>query len=95
MDWWVKVESENLEYHRTHQGQIRADLYQGLLDASRGDGEVDLRKRGFRKVLPSSFEGGPRKMNALFQVSSATTIVACAPFDNSVHFQAVIAQVKV
>lgn len=63
-----KIESENLEWIRTNQQSIRADLYQGLGICPCMDRNTDVRQIGGRKALPSSSEGGPRKMANLFQV---------------------------
>ena len=63
-----KIEIENLEWIRTNQQSIRADLYQGLTDAMGMDRNTNVRQIGGRKALPSSSEGGPGKMASLFQV---------------------------
>uniref|UniRef100_K3Y1E1 ATP-dependent DNA helicase n=1 Tax=Setaria italica TaxID=4555 RepID=K3Y1E1_SETIT len=59
VDTYIKIESSRLDFISNHQKEIRADLYQGLLDSihagqDRGDA-VDK-----RTVLSSSFIGGPR-----------------------------------
>ncbi|RCV05919.1 hypothetical protein SETIT_1G121300v2 [Setaria italica] len=59
VDTYIKIESSRLDFIWNHQKEIRADLYQGLLDSihagqDRGD------KVGKRTVLSSSFIGGPR-----------------------------------
>jgi hypothetical protein len=58
---YVKIETGRLHFLRKNQQHIRADLYQGLVDAiqmgcTRG---VEV---GKRIVLPGSFIGGPRDM---------------------------------
>ncbi|RCV16194.1 hypothetical protein SETIT_3G118400v2, partial [Setaria italica] len=59
VDTYIKIESSRLDFIWNHQKEIRADLYQGLLDSihagqDRGDAV------GKRTVLSSSFIGGPR-----------------------------------
>ncbi|RCV44632.1 hypothetical protein SETIT_9G390300v2 [Setaria italica] len=59
VDTYIKIESSQLDFIWNHQKEIRADLYQGLLDSihagqDRGDAV------GKRTVLSSSFIGGPR-----------------------------------
>ncbi|KAL7106310.1 hypothetical protein ACP275_07G104200 [Erythranthe tilingii] len=61
VDMYIKLETTRLDYFRRNQTNLRAELYQGLIDSvSRGEkrgGEV-----GKRIVLPASFIGGPRDM---------------------------------
>ncbi|KAG5552505.1 hypothetical protein RHGRI_010554 [Rhododendron griersonianum] len=61
VDMYVKIETSRLDYFRNKQEEIRADLYQGIVD-SIGQGESDPSKIGKRIVLPGSFIGGPRDM---------------------------------
>ncbi|XP_058211594.1 uncharacterized protein LOC131323768 [Rhododendron vialii] len=61
VDMYVKIETSRLDYFRNRQEEIRADLYQGIVD-SIGHGESDPAKIGKRIVLPSTFIGGPRDM---------------------------------
>ncbi|XP_072148537.1 uncharacterized protein [Setaria viridis] len=59
VDTYIKIESSRLDFIWNHQKEIRADLYQGLLDsihAGQDRGDVV----GKRTVLSSSFIGGPR-----------------------------------
>jgi hypothetical protein len=61
VDMYIKIESSRLDYIRNHQDDIRADLYQGLVDslhASEGRAEVV----GKRTVMPLSFFGGPHDL---------------------------------
>ena len=61
VDTYVKIESSRLDYIRNNQDQIRADLYQGLVDSLHaGEGRADA--VGKRTVLGTSFIGGPRDM---------------------------------
>ena len=58
---YIKLESSRLDYFPYRQDDIRADLYQGLVDSIAG-GETHASKVGRRIVLPASFIGGPRDM---------------------------------
>ena len=59
VDTYIKIESSRLDYIWHHQKEIRADLYQGLLDSIQA-GEQNGNAVGKRTVLASSFIGGPR-----------------------------------
>ena len=61
VDMYVKLESTRLDFLRNNQSTIRADLYQGLVDAV-VMGELRAINVGHRIVLPPSFIGGPRDM---------------------------------
>ncbi|KAG5535834.1 hypothetical protein RHGRI_023563 [Rhododendron griersonianum] len=61
VDMYVKIETSRLDYFRKRQEEIRADLYQGIVD-SIAHGESDPSKIGKRIVLPGIFIGGPRDM---------------------------------
>lgn len=63
VDQYAKIENQRLTYLRLNQKKLRAELYQGLVDAVNPNGE--LRHIGRRVVLPSSFAGGPRNMTML------------------------------
>jgi hypothetical protein len=67
VDQYAKVESQRLKYIRTHQNDLRADLYRGVVDAMHSN--VPTSQVGKNVVLPSSFIGGPRYMHQLFQDS--------------------------
>ncbi|OBZ78054.1 hypothetical protein A0H81_02325 [Grifola frondosa] len=71
VDAWASIEASNLFWIRTHQKDIRADLYQGLLDAMNSGDQVDLAEHGQKIVLPSSHLGSTRHMYQLFQDSMA------------------------
>ncbi|CAF0947889.1 unnamed protein product [Brachionus calyciflorus] len=62
-----KVESSRLNFLKFNQDTIRAELYQGLLDAVNSTDHVNLDNIGKKVVLPSSFTGSPRHMHELFQ----------------------------
>lgn len=61
VDMYVKIETSRLDYFRNRQREIRADLYQGIVD-SVSHGETSGSKIGTRIVLPATFTGGPRDM---------------------------------
>ncbi|CAA0808023.1 Unknown protein, partial [Striga hermonthica] len=70
VDAYTMVESSRLRYIRTHQKQLRCDIYRGVADAVlRGD--TDARARGKRVILPSSFTGGARYMIQNYQDAMA------------------------
>jgi hypothetical protein len=52
VDQYAKVEGQRLRFIRGHQPQLRADLYQGLMDAI-NQGDTNARLVGRRIVLPS------------------------------------------
>ncbi|KAG5551379.1 hypothetical protein RHGRI_009707 [Rhododendron griersonianum] len=62
VDMYVKIETSRLDYFRHHQDEIRADLYQGIID-SVAQGESRGSKIGAPVILPGSFIGGPRDMH--------------------------------
>lgn len=62
---YVCVEHSRLQYLRFHQKEIRAEVYSGAIEAM--DNEVEDEVVGRRVVLPSSFIGGPRSMQQLYQ----------------------------
>lgn len=70
------MECQNLAKIRANQDCYRSDLYQGLVDAAAVDEDMSARQVGVRTVLPTSFEGGPRKMRELFQVCA---FLGCNP----------------
>ena len=73
VDAWASTEQSNLNWVRTHQKQLRADVYQGLRDLARGDRaeNMDLANHGQRIILPSTHIGSERHMLQLFQDSMA------------------------
>lgn len=70
VDMYAKVETERLLWHKLHQKEIRAELYQGLLDSVQA-GDTNAANIGRRVVLAPSFTGGPRQMHKTFQDSMA------------------------
>ena len=65
VDMYVCVEHSRLQYLRFHQKEIRAEVYSGAIEAL--DNEIEDEVVGQRIVLPSSFVGGPRSMQQLYQ----------------------------
>ncbi|KAL5575313.1 hypothetical protein UlMin_017012 [Ulmus minor] len=61
IDMYVKIETQRLDYFRNRQDEIRAELYQGIIDNIEC-GETRASKIGRRIILPASFIGGPRDM---------------------------------
>ncbi|KAK4381611.1 hypothetical protein Sango_2950800 [Sesamum angolense] len=70
VDCYAAIEQQHLNYIKTHQPEMRADLYQGLEDAVVA-GDTDASAVGRRIVLPSSFTGGPRNMMQHYQDAMA------------------------
>jgi hypothetical protein len=64
------VENSRLNYLRNNQKQLRAEVYQGLLDGL-GRNETTGMLQGRRIVLPASFIGGPRHMAQSYQDAMA------------------------
>ena len=75
VDAWASIEESELHWIRTHQKDIRAELYQGLRDVVEdsfgSDNIVDLAQQGTRIILPSSHMSSPRHMFQLLQDSLA------------------------
>ncbi|XP_028801017.1 uncharacterized protein LOC114756253 [Neltuma alba] len=61
VDGYTMIEAQRLLWVRTHQKELRVDLYQGLIDALL-TGERSASSTGKRIILPSSFTGGARYM---------------------------------
>nr|XP_027096190.1 uncharacterized protein LOC113716088 [Coffea arabica] len=57
----IKLETTRLDFYRRKQGEIRAELYQGIVDSVMA-GETSGNQVGQRIVLPILFIGGPRDM---------------------------------
>lgn len=69
VDQYLRVERQNMAYIRHNQRQLRAECYQGLVDAIQDqdrDGRI-----GRRIVLPSTVVGSPRFMQQRYQDSMA------------------------
>ena len=61
VDMYIKIETSRLDYFRRKQKEIRAELYQGIVD-SVTNGENQGSNVGRRIILPASFIGSPRDM---------------------------------
>jgi hypothetical protein len=70
VDTYIKIESSRMDYIRNHQDDIRADLYQGLVDSLHAD-EGRAEAAGKRTVMPSSFIGGPHEMRRRYMDAMA------------------------
>ncbi|KAI9083809.1 hypothetical protein K1719_034277 [Acacia pycnantha] len=66
VDAYTMIEAQRLLWVRTHQKELRADMYQGLSDALIS-GERNASTIGKRIILPSSFTGGARYMIQAYQ----------------------------
>ncbi|CAL1394753.1 unnamed protein product [Linum trigynum] len=70
VDAFSTIELNRLAFLRTHQKDLRAEVYQGLQDAF-AKGDMDGEKLG-RIIMPSSYTGGPRYMQQLYHDAMAT-----------------------
>ncbi|KAL0446125.1 UNVERIFIED_CONTAM: hypothetical protein Slati_1740400 [Sesamum latifolium] len=70
VDCYAAIEQQRLNYVKTHQAEMRGDLYQGLEDVV-VTGDIDAGAIGRMIVLPSSFTGGSRNMMQHYQDSTA------------------------
>ena len=61
---WIDIESEVLNFLKLNQKKLRVVLYKGLCDAFVNN--TDLHDIGKLRILPSSFFGGPRYMQQLY-----------------------------
>ena len=64
MDWYVKMEAENLDWYRRNQKTIRAELHQGLADAVQA-ADTSASQLGKRIVLPAKYTGSPRNVSQI------------------------------
>ncbi|KAK6021322.1 hypothetical protein OSTOST_13005 [Ostertagia ostertagi] len=68
VDQYLRVEAQNLLFIRLNQTQLRAECYQGIVDALDNG---DTHTIGRRIVLPATTIGSPRYMQQRFQDSMA------------------------
>lgn len=68
---YARVESNNLNYIRQNQKDLRVETYQGLMDHLHDVGRLNAASIGNLYILPSSFHGGPRFMAKLYQDNMA------------------------
>src|ERR1700723_1635085 len=71
VDAFASIEESELFWVRTHQEDIRADLYQTVWDGLQNDPDLDMGQIGTKIILPASHLGSPRHMFQLFQDSMA------------------------
>jgi hypothetical protein len=64
---WAVSEQNRLNWLRHNQGDLRSDLYKGLVDAVAANADADWDQLGQRFILPSSFSGSTRHMQQLCQ----------------------------
>ena len=70
VDVWAICDQTALGWIRTHQDSLRADVYQGVVDALNST-DYNLDNLGQRLILPSSYTGSPRFMAKLYQDAMA------------------------
>jgi hypothetical protein len=58
VDAWALCEQAHLLYIQTHKKELRAETYQGVVDALASDINATGNEIGQRTILPSSFVGG-------------------------------------
>ena len=66
VDMWSKVESNRLNYIARNQQQMRSDKYRSIQDAVANGDDITG-----KRILPSSFTGGPRYMAGKYQDAMA------------------------
>ena len=67
VDAWALCEQAHLLWIQTHQKKLRAETYQGVVDALAADANATGNGIGQHTILPSSFVGGTRNMVQLCQ----------------------------
>ena len=70
VDAGAACDQNKLSWLRNNQAKLRADLYNGLADVLQ-QGDINPEEVGRRVVLPSSYVGGDRFMQQLYQDSMA------------------------
>ena len=61
-DSYLQVEANTLPFIKTHERNLRFELYQGLADYMENEAANFGRRLGVPMILPSSFKGSPRNM---------------------------------
>lgn len=77
IDFYAQTEHCRLRYIALNQKRLRADSYRGLTDAV--DAGIRPEDLGKQVILPSSFIGGPRAMQQLFQDAMGIVRVLGSP----------------
>lgn len=72
-DTWAMIDQDRLQWLRHNQKKLRVEVYKGLASDAVSADDLDLMMLGKRIVLPSTYIGGARHMNQLFQDSMAIT----------------------
>ena len=68
IDDWAASDQNKWNWLQTNQAKIRTDLYNGLADSLRREDD-HMDEVGCRIVLPSSYHGGDRFIQQLYQDS--------------------------
>ena len=68
VDMWAKIEGSKLNWVRNHQKEIRAEKYNGLMDAH---SDRDLANAGRKVILPPTIYGTPRWYHECYQNAMA------------------------
>lgn len=76
VDAWASCGLKKLDWLERNQSKIRADVYNGLANAMLRD-SVNAADFGKRFILPSSYSGGARNMQRLFQDSMTIVRFFC------------------
>ena len=63
---WAATEQSRLAYIRTHQMELHAELYQGVIDAFSAQ-DLNPAQAGQRVILPASFSGSTWDMQTNLQ----------------------------
>ena len=71
-DAWATIDQDRLKWLRLNQTTLRTEVYKSLTDAM-SMADLDQEQVGKRFILPSSYHGGARHMNQLFQDAMAIT----------------------
>lgn len=70
IDQYCKAETQRMRWFRTHQEELRAEVYHGLADAV-NSADHSAARVGWRIILPGSFTAGPRFMVQRYQDAMA------------------------
>ena len=67
-DEWARIEMMRLKYIESHQRELRADLYHGVVDSSRAN---DIENSGQQVILPASYTMSDRWYNKSYKNAMA------------------------
>ncbi|ELP83986.1 hypothetical protein EIN_124670 [Entamoeba invadens IP1] len=62
VDAFLRIETNNLNYIKSHQPKLKSELYCELQDQM-NDGNNNKEAKGKRVILPSTFPNSPRNMH--------------------------------